>query len=1064
MKVGNMLLCASVCLVLGSLANATGTDDRLFYRRPAKIWEETLPLGNGRLGLMTDSGTRHEHITLNEISMWSGCEADYRNPEAASCLPEIRNLLFEGKNAEAQALMYERFLPRKDVSDARYGTYQTLGALDIDYDFPVNDGCGLDLQPVEYIRELIMDEGVARSSFIVDGIRYSKEFFASRADDVMVLRLTSSEKGGLSFKAVLSRQEDAAAGVEHKKCGRRKAHAATLEGSLESGITGKKGISYKVSMTVASSDGKAVYSDGAITLTGASEATLIISAATSYSAEGTIFPGERYVSFCDSLLDAAAHKDYNELSSCHIAAHSELYGRARIYLEECDDDAQATDERLRKAASSDSGSLAPGLAVLYWNYGRYLFISSTRPGSLPPNLQGLWADGTSTPWNGDYHTNINIQMNYWPMEQVGLSEFVQPLMSMMERLVPSGQESAKCFYGSEAEGWVLHMMTNVWNYTAPGEHPSWGATNTGGAWLCTHLWDHYRYTLDKDFLKRAYPIMRGAARFFLSTLVEEPVHQWLVTAPSSSPENAFWCGKDSIATSICMGPTMDVQLLGELFSSTSAAAGILGIDKDFSDSLAAATKRFPPMRVDSRGRLMEWLEEYAEVEPQHRHVSHLYGLHPGNSISALRSPALAEACRNTLKVRGDGGTGWSRAWKINFYARLGDGDHALKLLKALLAPAVRYSEIDTLSVPYYKDNLHLEQFSGTFPNLFCSHPPFQIDGNFGGTSGITEMLLQSQDGYIALLPALPSGWRSGSARGLRARGNVSVDFNWNDSRVEQVTITGLPLRGGERGGGSVASGDGGAAMDGSDSGASGDGGVVMDGSGSGASDGVNFVEAGVLMACGRSSGAMAKGSAATDGPDSGASDGVNSVEAGDLMACGRSSGAMAKGSAATDGPDSVASGDGAAMDGPDSGASDGVNSVEAGDLMACGRSSGAMAKGSAATDGPDSVASGDGGAAMDGSDSGASEGVNSVEAGDLMACGRSSGAMAKGSAATDGLTEASTDDGGAVTAGGRSLVVLKVPAGSIARDLYGNEFPTDSSGFVHLSVRSGESVTIRFGR
>ena len=1064
MKVGNMLLCAFVCLVLGSLANATGTDDRLFYRRPAKIWEETLPLGNGRLGLMTDSGTRHEHITLNEISMWSGCEADYRNTEAASCLPEIRSLLFEGKNAEAQELMYERFLPRKEVSDARYGTYQTLGALDIDYDFPVNDGCGPDLQPVEYIRELIMDEGVARSSFIVDGIRYSKEFFASRADDVMVLRLTSSEKGALSFKAVLSRQENAAAGVEHKKCGRRKLHAATLEGSLESGIPGKKGISYKVSMTVASSDCKAVYSDGAITLTGASEATLIISAATSYSAEETIFPGERYVSFCDSLLDAAAHKDYNELISGHIAAHGELYGRAGIYLEECDDDALATDERLRKAASSDSGSLAPGLAVLYWNYGRYLFISSTRPGALPPNLQGLWADGTSTPWNGDYHTNINIQMNYWPMEQVGLSEFVQPLMSMMERLVPSGQESAKCFYGSEAEGWVLHMMTNVWNYTAPGEHPSWGATNTGGAWLCAHLWDHYRYTLDKDFLKRAYPIMRGAARFFLSTLVEEPVHQWLVTAPSSSPENAFWCGKDSIATSICMGPTMDVQLLGELFSSTSAAAGILGIDKNFSDSLAAATKRFPPMRVDSRGRLMEWLEEYAEVEPQHRHVSHLYGLHPGNSISTLRSPALAEACRNTLKVRGDGGTGWSRAWKINFYARLGDGDHALKLLKALLAPAVRYSEIDTLSIPYYNGNLHLEQFSGTFPNLFCSHPPFQIDGNFGGTSGITEMLLQSQDGYIALLPALPSGWRSGSARGLRARGNVSVDFNWNDSRVEQVTITGLPLRSGERGGGSVASGEGGAAMDGPDSGASDDGGVVMDGSGSGASDGVNFVEAGVLMACGRSSGAMAKGSAATDGPDSGASDGVNSVEAGDLMACGRSSGAMAKGSAATDGPDSVASGDGAAMDGPDSGASDGVNSVEAGDLMACGRSSGAMAKGSAATDGPDSVASGDGGAAMDGSDSGASEGVNSVEAGDLMACGRSSGAMAKGSAATDGLTEASTDDGGAVTAGGRSLVVLKVPAGSIARDLYGNEFPTDSSGFVHLSVRSGESVTIRFGR
>ena len=418
------------------------------------------------------------------------------------------------------------------------------------------------------------------------------------------------------------------------------------------------------------------------------------------------------------------------------------------------------------------------MAALYYNYGRYLLISSTRPGSLPPNLQGLWANGVSTPWNGDYHTNINIQMNHWPLEQAGLSELYQPLTTLMERLIPSGEASARTFYGDEADGWVLHMMTNVWNYTAPGEHPSGGATNTGGAWLCAHLWEHYLYTQDKDYLRRIYPVLKGAARFFSSTTVQEPSHGWLVTAPTSSPENSFYVPGDSVTpVSICMGPTMDVQLLTELYINVIAAARLLDCDADYVAKLEADLKRFPPMQISKEGYLQEWLEDYKEVDVHHRHVSHLYGLHPGNLISPESTPELAEACRMTLNRRGDEGTGWSRAWKINFWARLGDGNRAWKLFKSLLHPAV--------------DAATGGHGSGTFPNLFCSHPPFQIDGNYGGAAGVGEMLLQSHEGFIHLLPALPDSWTTGNFRGMRVRGGASIDLDWKDGRATRAVVTAL---------------------------------------------------------------------------------------------------------------------------------------------------------------------------------------------------------------------------------------------------------------------------------
>lgn len=753
--------------LLAVAASADSCNHQLYYTAPATIWEETLPLGNGRLGMMPDGGIRREHIVLNEISLWSGMEADYSNPDASRSLPAIRELLFQGKNLEAQELMYSSFVPKKQETDGRYGAYQTLGALDIDFSYqsqtPVAGS-----QPQNYRRWLSLRDAVAYTTFTQDGIDYHREYFVSRDRDVMVVHLTASRPRALNFSARLSRAERATVTAD--------GNTLLLTGILDSGKPGQDGMKYRAAMRLVSRAGQqTVTPEDGIRLSNGQEAWLIVSAATSYSAEGTTFPGPRYVEVCDSLLNAFTAQPLYHLSSitCQLS-HRSLYDRVSLTLPATADDALPTDERILRFAQQES----PALGALYYNYGRYLLISSTRPGSLPPNLQGLWADGVWTPWNGDYHTNINIQMNHWPLEQAGLSELYQPLTTLVERLLPSGRESARTFYGDSAEGWVLHMMTNVWNYTAPGEHPSWGATNTGGAWLCAHLWEHYLYSQDREYLRRIYPILKGAAQFFSSTIVQEPGHGWLVTAPTSSPENSFYLPGDSLTpVSICMGPTMDVQLLTELYTNVIAAARLLDCDADYAARLEADLKKFPPMQISRDGYLQEWLEDYREVDVHHRHVSHLYGLHPGNLISPDRTPELAEACRTTLNRRGDEATGWSRAWKMNFWARLGDGNRAWKLFKSLLHPAV--------------DPVTGHHGSGTFPNLFCSHPPFQLDGNFGGAAGIGEMLLQSHEGFINLLPALPDSWSSGNFRGMRVRGGASIDLNWVDRRAVKAVITAL---------------------------------------------------------------------------------------------------------------------------------------------------------------------------------------------------------------------------------------------------------------------------------
>lgn len=764
----------ALCLQ-ASPASADTCNHRLYYTAPAAIWEETLPLGNGRLGMMPDGGIGSEHIVLNEISLWSGSESDYRNPEASKSLPAIRQLLFEGKNLEAQELMYRSFVPKKQETDGRYGSYQVLGDLFLDFRY-----AGEDSTAEDYVRDLSLRDGVAHTAFTLGGVKYGRTYFVSRDRDVMLIRLTASRPGTLSFTARLSRAENAHITTDN--------NTLIMAGQLPSGNPEREGMRFRVNMRVLSQTGQlAISSDpkDGIRLEGGQEAWLVLSAATSFSAEGTDFPGERFGSVCDSLLQQAVLTVQEELAlgilsarqtalQTHIAAHRDLYDRVSLTLPASPDDVLPTNERLLRFVDNPS----PGLAALYYNYGRYLLISSTRPGSLPPNLQGLWANGVLTPWNGDYHTNINTQMNHWPLEQAGLSELYQPLTTLMERLIPSGEETARAFYGEDAEGWVLHMMTNVWNYTAPGEHPSWGATNTGGAWLCAHLWEHYQYSQDEAYLRRIYPILKGAAQFFVSTTVREPSHGWLVTAPTSSPENAFYLPGDTVhPVSICMGPTMDVQLLTELYTNVISAARILGRDADLVARLETDLKSFPPMQVSKDGYLQEWLEDYREVDVHHRHVSHLYGLHPANLISPLRTPELAEACRVTLNRRGDEATGWSRAWKMNFWARLGDGNRAWKLFRSLLHPAV--------------DPQTGDHGSGTFPNLFCSHPPFQIDGNFGGTAGIGEMLLQSHEGFIHLLPALPDCWNEGSFRHMRVRGGASVDLDWQEGHAVQATVRAL---------------------------------------------------------------------------------------------------------------------------------------------------------------------------------------------------------------------------------------------------------------------------------